>query len=140
MARSKRKKCQETPSTSAFLVNPFADLQVDGHPGSTISSNDLSTMSESTRNENKQKPLPEIYVRLAKKGRAGKTVTVLSGFEDSMEADIKEIAVAIRRRLGTGGTIYDETIEVQGDHRIAVSNFLRDRGFRLKGEISVREL
>ena len=65
------------------------------------------------------------------KGRAGKTVTTISGLH-LKAGELIELGTTLRRRCGTGGTVKDETIELQGDQRKAVSVMLRELGYKVK--------
>ncbi len=72
-----------------------------------------------------------IRVSLDKKGRAGKAVTLITGLPGSDE-DLKALAAELKRRCGTGGTLKDGVIEIQGDHRDALIAALQSKGFRPK--------
>jgi translation initiation factor 1 len=50
------------------------------------------------------------------KGRAGKGVTTISGLAMSL-ADIESLATKLKKRCGSGGTVREGVIEIQGDHR-----------------------
>jgi translation initiation factor 1 len=50
------------------------------------------------------------------KGRAGKGVTTVTGVALSA-ADIDALATRLKKRCGSGGTVRDGVIEIQGDHR-----------------------
>ena len=65
------------------------------------------------------------------KGRAGKTVTTISGLH-LKAAELAELGSTLRRRCGTGGTTKDETIELQGDQRDTVAAILREMGYKVK--------
>jgi translation initiation factor 1 len=68
-------------------------------------------------------------LQLEKKGRGGKTVTVVRGLTLTAE-DFKSLAKELKEVCGTGGTVKDETIEIQGDHRARVSARLRALGYK----------
>ncbi len=73
----------------------------------------------------------QVTVRLEKKGRGGKAVSVISGLQQSrqgMEALLKQF----KARLGAGGTIKDNTLEIQGDHRDSLCVLLQEMGHRPK--------
>ena len=55
-------------------------------------------------------------LRMEKKGRGGKTVTVVYDLPQN-EAFLKELAQELKRACGTGGAVADNTIELQGDLR-----------------------
>ncbi|MHB1356283.1 MAG: hypothetical protein ACYCZF_09940 [Anaerolineae bacterium] len=70
-------------------------------------------------------------VQRESKGRAGKTVTTISGLH-LKAAELAELGSTLRRRCGTGGTTKDETIELQGDQRETVASILRELGYKVK--------
>lgn len=65
------------------------------------------------------------------KGRGGKAVTVITGLRLSV-AELEAIAGELKRRCGSGGTVKEGVIEIQGDHRDAIVVALRARGFDAK--------
>jgi translation initiation factor 1 len=65
-------------------------------------------------------------------GRGGKTVTVVFGLPNNA-AFLKDLAQQLKRACGTGGTATDEGVELQGDLRERVREFLRAKGFVVKG-------
>ena len=72
-----------------------------------------------------------IRVQREVKGRKGKTVTTVSGFQ--MNADeLKNLATQLKRRCGTGGSVKDGVIIIQGDHRETLVTELKTRGFKAK--------
>jgi translation initiation factor 1 len=82
-----------------------------------------------------QEPVPEKPVaklRLEMKGRGGKTVTVVDGLPRNEEF-LTELAHALKKACGTGGTVRDGSIELQGDHRERLAALLLEKGFRVKG-------
>jgi translation initiation factor 1 len=70
-------------------------------------------------------------VRRETKGRGGKTVTTVSGVPLGGEA-LRNLASDLKRRCGTGGTVKDGVIEIQGDHRGTIVEELSRRGFTAK--------
>ena len=70
----------------------------------------------------------KIRIQREKKGRKGKTVTIVSGFQ--LDADeLKALAAQLKRRCGTGGSVKGGVIVIQGDHRVAIQAELKKRGF-----------
>jgi translation initiation factor 1 len=72
-----------------------------------------------------------IRIRREVKGRGGKTVTVASGFRLD-EDRLKQLSAQLKRRCGTGGSIKDGEILIQGDHRETVLAELKNNGFTAK--------
>ncbi len=58
-------------------------------------------------------------VRLDRKGRGGKSVTVIEGLQLSVK-DSEKLLKQLKAKLGTGGTVKDGSLEIQGDHCDAV--------------------
>jgi translation initiation factor 1 len=72
-----------------------------------------------------------IRVQREVKGRKGKTVTTVSGFQIN-DDELKNLATQVKRRCGTGGTVKDGVIIIQGDHRDTLIAELKNRGFKAK--------
>ena len=72
-----------------------------------------------------------IRVALDRKRRAGKSVTVASGFELTPDT-LAKLATTLKKRCGSGGTAKDSEIEIQGDHVDKVADELRKAGFKVK--------
>ena len=71
-------------------------------------------------------------LRMEKKGRGGKTVTVIDGLPRNA-AFLKELSQELKRACGTGGTAAEGAIELQGDLRDRVREVLLKKGFVVKG-------
>jgi len=71
-------------------------------------------------------------LRLEKKGRGGKSVTVVAGLPRNA-AFLKELAGELKRACGTGGTATDDAVEIQGDQRDRLRPLLASRGWIVKG-------
>ena len=65
------------------------------------------------------------------KRRKGKIVTVVIGL-DPCASDLPALLGELKGRCGAGGTVADGTIEIQGDHRERVAEFLREKGYPAK--------
>lgn len=63
--------------------------------------------------------------------RGGKVVTVIRGLRDRGPA-LERLAGELKRLCGAGGTIKDGRIEIQGDHRERVGEWLRARDYTVK--------
>ena len=72
-----------------------------------------------------------VRVRRETKGRRGKPVTTIDGVHLD-DAGLRQLAGELKRRLGTGGSVQDGVIEIQGDHRDALVAELESRGYTVK--------
>jgi len=72
-----------------------------------------------------------VRVRRETQGRGGKTVTTVSGVGLASD-ELLALASDLKRRCGTGGSVKDYVIEIQGDHREAIVAELEKRGFTVK--------
>ena len=69
-----------------------------------------------------------VRVRRETQGRGGKTVTTVSG-TGLPEAELRALAGELKRRCGSGGSVKDYVIEIQGDHRAVVVEVLKAEGY-----------
>jgi translation initiation factor 1 len=72
-----------------------------------------------------------VRVRRETKGRGGKTVTTAEGVPLRGEA-LRDLCADLKRLCGSGGTVKDGVIQVQGDHRETIIAELSGRGFTVK--------
>ena len=72
-----------------------------------------------------------VRVSRTRRGRGGKTVTLVTGVPLSGQA-LRDLASDLKKRCGTGGAAKDGIIEIQGDQRDALLKALEERGFRVK--------
>ena len=72
-----------------------------------------------------------VRVRREKKGRKGKTVTTVAGVPLAGDA-LRELAGELKRSCGSGGSLKDGVIEIQGDHCDALVRELGERGYTVK--------
>jgi translation initiation factor 1 len=64
-----------------------------------------------------------------KGGRGGKTVTVVRGLP---RGDVQGVASDLKRHCGTGGSVKDGAVEIQGDHREKAAARLESKGYTVK--------
>lgn len=78
-------------------------------------------------------PAGDGVVRLKResKGRGGKTVTLVTGLSLA-PAPLKALATELKKLCGTGGSLKDGVIEIQGEQREKIKPFLETKGFTVK--------
>jgi len=72
-----------------------------------------------------------VRIQREKKGRKGKTVTIISGILLENSA-LRELATELKRQCGTGGSIKDGVIIIQGDHCEKLMALLKKKDFTVK--------
>jgi translation initiation factor 1 len=72
-----------------------------------------------------------VYLHRDSKGRGGKTVTLVKKLVLS-EDDMKELAKKLKQVCGSGGTVKDDMIEIQGEHREKIAEALVKIGYKVK--------
>jgi len=83
--------------------------------------------NEETTTPNKQ----FLEAHFSNKGRAGKTVTVISGFVGN-KADLKLLSKLLKTKCGVGGSIKDNEILIQGNYRDKIMVILKKEGYNVK--------
>lgn len=72
-----------------------------------------------------------LHLHRETKGRAGKAVAIVRGFEGT-EDELKDLAKELKAHCGTGGSVKDGEIIIQGDQREKVDSYLRSKGYKTK--------
>lgn len=70
----------------------------------------------------------KLKVRTDSRHRAGKIVTLISGFIGK-ESDLEELGKKLKSYCGTGGSVKEGEIIIQGDHRAKVSQWLKKNAY-----------
>lgn len=73
----------------------------------------------------------QLEAHFSSKGRGGKMVTVVKGFEGK-EEDLISLGKQLKKKCGVGGSVKDGEIIIQGDVREKVIQLLKDEGYRVK--------
>lgn len=113
----------------------------EGGAGSLVYSTDGGRMCPDCRRPMAQclcRPTPStvdgdgiVRIGREKKGRGGKTVTLVTGLALAPDA-LRAVAKQLKSDCGSGGTVADGRIEIQGDHVERVLQALRAQGFRVR--------
>ncbi len=115
-----------TDGGQSLSHNPFAGLSSAGLPPATENpAGDSAPPSEPAR---RNRGRVDIIRQTA--GRGGKTVTVVKGFVGIGLPEKEQLAKAMQRACGTGGTVKNGQIEIQGDKRAEVARILTEANFR----------
>jgi len=72
-----------------------------------------------------------LRVTIDRKGRKGKTATIIEGFEGSDEK-LQQLAKKLKQRLGTGGSARNGEILIQGERKTDVIEMLKSLGYKAK--------
>ena len=98
------------------------------------SSNDGDQRKKEQRLSN-VKPLPPqqqtAYLHRESSGRGGKAVSLVKNLVLS-EDDMKSLAKKLKQECGTGGTVKDGVIEIQGENRQTMAAVLQKLGYKVK--------
>ena len=81
--------------------------------------------------ESNNQPDGTVRVRREVKRRGGKTVTVIFGLALS-KSEKQALLSDIKKLYGCGGTLRDDTLEIQGDRVVEMIELLRKKGFVVK--------
>lgn len=127
MSNSKR---IPTDGGSSLTQNPFAALSSIGLPAtaekSTAARNDSLTNVPTKLQKNRGR----VDIKRTTAHRGGKTVTLVTGFVGIGLPEKEILAKKMQKTCGTGGTVKDGNIEIQGDQREKVATILAEAGFR----------
>lgn len=123
-----------TPSITPTPSPPCGAADVAGRLVYTSDPEEAKRLRESQKMPEVRDAAPSsqtIRIELDRKSRGGKNVTLLSGFELT-PATLQSLAKGLKSRCGSGGTVKDRTIEIQGDHRDTVAAELTKLGYKIK--------
>jgi translation initiation factor 1 len=101
----------------------------------TVWSSEQGDLRSQTASTTGGKSLPpqqqSVYLHRESSGRGGKAVSLIKNLVLS-ENDLKALAKKLKQECGTGGTIKNGIIEIQGEHREKIADVLRKLGYKVK--------
>ena len=119
MGKDKPKTTKGLESLGAlFNIQPTDDVEAESNVDENITEIDASAI--------------DLRVRLDKKQRKGKAVTLVTGFGDLHEDDVADLAKLLKQKCGVGGGAKNGEILIQGDHVNKVIELLKQEGFKVK--------
>ncbi len=127
MSNSKR---IPTDGGSSLTQNPFAALSTIGLPAALENSAAPTRDSSASALAKPQKNRGRVDIKRTTAHRGGKTVTLVTGFVGIGLPEKEKMAKQMQKSCGTGGTVKDGNIEIQGDQRDQVARILAEAGFR----------
>jgi len=93
---------------------------------------DVRKQQEHSRNIKSLPPHEQtVYLHRDSKGRGGKSVTLIKKLVLS-DDDMKKLARRLKQICGSGGTVKDDEIEIQGEHREKIAEALKKMGYKVK--------
>ena len=128
---SKKKQRLPTEPKEEFGSNPFGELDSSGLDFIPSKSKGVGKTKVEVSLSERLGRGERLEVRREKSGRGGKTVTTVKGFPTHIpQDDFKRMLKGLKSRLGTGGGWRDDQMEIQGDQREVVCDWLTSLGFR----------
>jgi len=123
MAESKRIPTDGGPG---LAQTPFANLSSDGLPPApeTLPIDIIPAPKPAKKHRGR------VDILRVKAGRGGKTVTVVKNFIGIGLPEKEQLAKVMQRACGTGGTVKNGQIEIQGDKRAEVARILTEANFQ----------
>ncbi|MGQ4648491.1 translation initiation factor [Lyngbya aestuarii] len=116
-SKSKRNSSESNNSGNRFVYQEFG--------GNTNSAAFKKAVQELPPNQQ------NLRVQASRKGRKGKTVTIISGFQTKPET-LTELLKQLKSQCGSGGTVKEDTLEIQGDHGQKLVQVLTQMGYKAK--------
>ena len=99
--------------------------------GFVFSTNDNFNPSDENETTTLSNENQYLEAHFSNKGRGGKTVTIIKGFE-GVEGDLKSLAKKLKTKCGVGGSIKDGEIIIQGNYRDKIIDVLKKENYNVK--------
>ena len=99
--------------------------------GFVFSTNDNFDLEQNEKQETLAPNEQRLEALFSNKGRGGKTVTVIKGFQGP-DADLKALGKLLKTKCGVGGSTKDGEIIIQGKFRDKIMDILKKEGYNVK--------
>lgn len=116
-SKSKGKSSDSTASGNRFVYQEFGE-----NSNSAALERGIQELPPNQQN---------LRVQASRKGRKGKTVTIISGFQAQPET-LTKLLKQLKAQCGSGGTVKDDTLEIQGDHAQKLLQVLTQMSYKVK--------
>ena len=127
---SGKKKRIPTDGGQPLAQSPFAGLSIEGLPPAPHEQATSQDAPQAIESIPKRKSRGRVDIVRQKAHRGGKTVTVVTGFAGIGLPEKEQLAKTMQKACGSGGTVKEGRIEIQGDKRTEVARILSEAGFR----------
>lgn len=115
-----------TENGTSFGHKAFNELSSEGLPPGPADTSRPDVPATKPVRQNRGR----VDILRQKAGRGGKTVTVVKNFVGIGLPEKEQLAKKMQKACGTGGTVKNGQIEIQGDKRAEVAEILAQAGFR----------
>ncbi|MBD1852135.1 translation initiation factor [Leptolyngbya sp. FACHB-711] len=116
MSSKRKDSSAHSPATNRVVYSEF------GNPNTDAFERPVQELLPNQQN---------LRVQATRKGKGGKTVTVISGFQAKPET-LADLLKKLKAQCGTGGTLKDNEMEIQGDHTQKLVELLTQMGYKAK--------
>lgn len=107
------------------VVNDFGGIMFSTNPDFVFEDNaqeEIKTLPNAQQ---------DLRITLDRKNRAGKVVTLVTGFV-GLDTDLDKLSKVLKTKCGVGGSVKDKDIVLQGDFKEKVFLFLQKEGYKVK--------
>jgi len=123
----RKKERMSTSGGDELGFNPFGSLDNSGLPEQEVKPSSGQPKAKKSERKNRGR----VDVKREKAGRGGKTVTVVYGMAHIELREREALLKKMKAICGSGGTLKEGNLEVQGDNRDKVASVLEEAGFRV---------
>ena len=122
MSSSKRKSSEPKNATGDRVI--YSEFGSNARNNDNPAAFERPTVDQPTNQQ-------DLRIQASRKGRKGKTVTVISGFQSKAET-LEALLKQLKTQCGAGGTVKEDTIEIQGEHTQKLLQLLIQKGYKAK--------